>query len=950
MVQLNSSVVRFGEAPVNTAATDRRIVFDHFSLDLVNECLWVGSEVIKVRPKAFAVLNYLINRPGQLVTKEELLTAVWPETFVTDAVLKVTVRQLREALSDDPKEPRFIETSHRRGYRFIATIGATHTSIPKPAKTVVGRDEALSQMQDWLTTTLRGQRQVVFLAGEAGIGKTALVDAFEATIPGNANIRVARGQCLEQYGTGEAYLPVLEAIDRLCRDERGVVELLRSHAPMWLLQMPSLLASTDRELLSREVAGATRERMLREMVGALDALTAEVPLVLILEDLHWSDHSTLNLISYLANQRQSAHLMVIGTYRNVELNIARHPLRALKQELLVKELCEELQLDYLGEEYVSQYLSGRFPKNRFPEGLSRLIHQRTDGNPLFMVNAVDYLVCEKLIVERDNCWELAVDIEDVELGVPDNIKQMIEKQLDHLTIEKQQTLEIASVAGVEFSSAALIAGSEEPREVIEARCDALAHDRQFIQELGITELPTGEVVTRYAFVHALYQNALYERLSQARRVQIHRRIGEGGEQVYGERAKEIAGELAMHFERGRDYLRAAKYRQQAADNAIRRFAFSEAVALAQHGIDLLENLPDSPQRVAQELCLQLTLGVPLITIEGYASPKVGEVYLRARELQKLVGDTPDISEVLWGLWTFYVLSAELRTAREIAEECLEWSDRLAYPGLGMRAHLMMHVTLMHQGEFNEAIKHYEKASALYDPIRHVEDGFFYSQNAGVALRCFVAWTLWFLGKPEKALERIEESLAIAYALDEPNGLAHASLFAAILHQLRREPRQAEKYAKDVLKVASEHGLEMYRVQASIIQAWVLAEQGQLNEAIKQMEQGIADYRETHTRLLEPHFHTLLAEVLRKNGEVDEGLREVERAIVQATKSDDCSYLAEAYRVKGDLLRESGNVTGAESCYRQSIETAREQGAMAWEQRTTLSRNHLDEFNTGAASV
>ena len=214
---------------------DKRIAFDRFSLDLVNECLWRGSEEIKIRPKAFAVLNYLLNRSGQLVTKEELLNAVWPETFVGDAVLKVTVRQLREALDDDPKSPRYIETSHRRGYRFIGEIAAeaderhTETTVyqaaaaqrilPAHSRFIPAWSDAsrLSANATLACRMLRGERQIVFVTGEAGIGKTALVDAFARTIPADGTIRVGRGQCLEQYGTGEAYLPVLEAIGRLCR-------------------------------------------------------------------------------------------------------------------------------------------------------------------------------------------------------------------------------------------------------------------------------------------------------------------------------------------------------------------------------------------------------------------------------------------------------------------------------------------------------------------------------------------------------------------------------------------------------------------------------------------------------------------------------------------------------------------------------------------------------------
>ncbi|HSB28369.1 MAG TPA: AAA family ATPase [Pyrinomonadaceae bacterium] len=927
-----------------------------------NECLWQGTKAIKVRPKAFAVLNYLVVRPGQLVTKEDLLKAVWPNTFVTDAVLKVTIRQLREALDDDPRSPRFIETAHRRGYRFIGQIGNgasfanSDSSDTNAAKRlgVVGRDKALMRIEEWLQKMLQGQRQIVFLTGEAGIGKTALVDAFADSIPNDGPIRIGRGQCLEQYGTSEAYMPVLEAIGRLCRQERRVAEVLRTHAPMWLLQLPSLLSPEERELLSREVSGATRERMLREMGEALTVLTAEMPLVLILEDLHWSDYSTLDLISYLATQRQSAHLMLIGTYRSVELIVTRHPLKAVKQELLAKQQCEELPLEYLTREAVSEYLSVRFPDNRFSDGLAGLIHERTEGNPLFMVNAVDYVVGAGLIVPREGQWDLVVDIEDVELGVPDNIRQMIEKQVDHLGEVMQRTLEAASVAGIEFSTPALVAGLNEDPNEVEARCYELARQRHYIQDCGVQELPNGEVVTRYGFVHALYQNVLYERLSPSRRVELHRRIGEGGEEVYGDRTREIAAELAMHFERGRDYGRAVKYLQQAASNAIRRFAYREAVGLARHGIELIAKLPDGPERTAQELCLQLALGVPLVAIEGYASPQVGSVYLRARELYQQLGDSPDVSEVMWGIWTFYTLSAELQTAREVAEEFLGLSARLTYPGLAMRSHLMMEVTLMHQGEFASAMAHHQKASLLYDRDRHKEDSLFYSQNAGVAIPCFGAWTFWFLGLPNQAVECLHDGLSLARELAEPHGLAHSTLFAAILYQLRHEPRKAQEYAEAVITVSSEHGLVMYKAQATIIRGWALLDDRPAEEAIEEMLKGLAEYDATKTGLLHSQFLTLLAEGLARAGKVKEGLRELDKSLQLAYRSGDAAYLAEVHRMKGELLlrqaRSADDVLSseevarlrvqAEDCFRESIKVAQLQNAKFWQLRSAVSLARL----------
>jgi predicted ATPase/DNA-binding winged helix-turn-helix (wHTH) protein len=948
---------------------ESRIVFGPFSLDLTNECLWRDSQIIKLRPKAFAVLNYLIRRPGQLVTKLELLNAVWPETFVSDAVLKVTVRQLREALDDDPKSPCFIETAHRRGYRFIGAITEGGQQIenvvsekaalsPPPAPSasrVVGRDDVLDRLHTWFEKMLRGERQTVFVTGEAGIGKTVLLDTFARSITSDHNIRIVRGQCLEQYGTGEAYLPILEAIGRLCREDAQVVDVIRAYAPMWLLQMPSLVSASDREALSREVFGATRERMLREMGEALEALTTDLPLVLLLEDLQWSDYSTLDLISYLARQRQPAQLMLIGTYRNVELMVSGHPLQVVKRELLAKQQCEELPLEYLDDEAIAKYLSVRFTNNRFPAELAGLIHDRTYGNPLFLVNAVDYLVADGSIAEADETWQLVVDIENVDVNVPDSIKQMIEKQLVLLDANERRTLEAASVAGGEFSTVALVAALGEDATDIEARCDRLVRRGQFIRDCGVQVLPNGEAVSRYGFIHDLYQNMLYERVSESRRVQLHRRIGEEGEKIYGEHAKEISAELAMHFERGSNYQKAIKYLRQAADNDIRRFAYKEAVALSRQGLDLLKRLPATRERAEQELGLQLTLGVPLIATEGYAAPDVGSLYFKARELCQQLGETADVSEVLWGLRTYYTVRAELGTAREISEEFLRLSKRLSYPGLKLRGHWSLGINFMHQGELSEAMSHFEQALALYEHKRHLTDETPYSQNPGVAIRCFAAWALWFLGQTDRASREMTEALAIARQLSEPHhGLVQPLVFGAILYQLCRNAPMARECAEAAIAVSSEHRLVVYHSIATITRAWSLLDQELTEEAIEQMRRGLAEYEGTGAEILRPHFVGVLGHAVSRTGRFSEGLQLLAEALASAQRTGEKSCEAELYRLRGEVLlmqanansrRHSGaldksTVAQAEVCFDQAIRIAQQQGAKSWERRAVMSLAQL----------
>lgn len=927
--------------------------------------------MIKLRPKAFALLNHLVRHPGQLVTKEELLNAVWPETFVGEAVLKVTIRQLRDALNDDPNSPLFIETAHRRGYRFIGKLKASDqdqevrderarmdlSPLAIRSSNVVGRDEALSQMRSWLQKMMNGERQIVFVTGEAGIGKTALVDSFVQSVASGGQVRIGRGQCLEHYGTSEAYLPVLEAVTRLSRENRQLIDVLRANAPMWLLQMPSLLSALDREALSREVSGATRERMLREMGETLEALAGDAPLLLILEDLHWSDYSTLDLISYLASQRQSAQLMLIGTYRTVELVLSGHPLKAVQREMRARQQCQELPLEYLGENQVVEYLSIRFPANCFPPTLAALIHERTEGNPLFMVNVLDYLLAEGLISEIGDQWELTAKLEELEVGVPENIRQMITKQIARLSIEDQQVLEAASISGMNFSALAIASALGQDFVEVEGRCEELARRKCFLQEHGVGEFPDGTVSARYGFIHSLYVNTLYDRIPAARRAKLHKDMAERGEIIYGDHVGEIATELAMHFEQGHDYKRAAKYLQKGAEKAIRRFAYREAVGLSRRGLELVAKLPDTTERAQQELDLQLTLGLPLIATESYAAVSVGSTYTRARELCQQLGQTQEIFQVLWGLWAFHLLRADLEIAREMAEEFLRLAERQSYAGLLTRGHVAAEVTLMHRGEFAPAMEHFEKAFSFYEPEQDRDDAFRFTQNLAVGMRCHASWTLWFRGQPDQALERIHEALTLARDLSEPHGVAHTLYFVAILHHLRRESRLAQEFAEASLEVASEHGLVLYQTSATVVRGWALFERGMEEEGIEQMRQGLAAHQATGTEMARPLFLSLLGEALGKSNRTEEALHLLEEAVGLVHLKWERCYLAELYRIKGELIRmqaesqrrlgaavaereivdlDAPAVAEAESCFRQSINIGQQQTAKSYELRACMS--------------
>src|SRR5262245_55501528 len=572
----------------------RRLAFGDFWLDLTSERLWHHDEVAALTPKAFAVLRRLVEDRGQLVSKEELLRAGWPKTHVSDGVLKVIIVEIRRALGDDPAAPSFIETVPRRGYRFIGPRArqAYFQAAVDPRGALVGRDEVLAQLADRLASALTGHRRLVFVSGEAGIGKTTVLDAFLARAASESDLLIARGACLEHYGAAEAYLPVLEALGRLLREPGAerVIRLLRAHAPTWLLQLPWLEHRDDREVLRDHSLGITNERMLREMAEALEALAAVAPVLLVLEDLHWSDHSTLDLLAMLGRRQEAARLLVVGSYRPVDAIVAAHPLRALIQELRVRRQCEDIALAFLREPDIAAYLAQRFGGPALPVELARAVHQLTDGNPLFMVRVVDELVALRLVEPKDDRWWLSIPIDEIARVVPDSLRALVEKQIDRLPSEMQRLLEAARVLGTEFTSGSLAAGLDLQASVIAHRSDELARHGQYLSTAALFVRPDRTQVARYRFTHSLYPHAIAERVPAGRRLRLHQRVGESIERTYGAQAAAMAGPLAWHFEEAGDYRRAIHYLVLAGEKAAARFAYRDAIRVLEQARSLVRHL------------------------------------------------------------------------------------------------------------------------------------------------------------------------------------------------------------------------------------------------------------------------------------------------------------------------------------------------------------------------
>jgi DNA-binding winged helix-turn-helix (wHTH) protein/tetratricopeptide (TPR) repeat protein len=590
-------------------------VFAPFRFDPTNQCLWrradTGEEArVLLAPKAFALLSHLVEHAGQLVTHEELLDAVWPGSVVEPQAVKRHIFAVRSALGDRPKNSLFIETVAKRGYRFIAPVSEQLASSPVVAGsltpgTLVGRGAALEELREAWQRTLSGELQLVFITGEPGIGKTTLAEEFcrQLALSGQS-LRIAHGQCIEGYGSKEAYGPMLDALGPLCRGPQAeaIVQILSAQAPTWLAQFPALLTREHREMLQREILGATRERMLREIGDALESITAETALLLVLEDLHWVDDSTVDLISALARRRTPAKLMLLATCRPLDAQAPGHALKALVPDLLVHRLCRKIDLTPLSETEVEEYLAVQAPASRPPPGLSALVHRHSEGNPLFMVAALEHMAKRSLLTHANGQWQLQVLLEQIEFEVPDDLRHMIEAQLERLSAQERSALELASIAGASFSPSLIGAAAEVDSHSLEDLYEELSRRHHIVRWARTQSLPDGSVTERYEFVHALYRQVLYDRQLPGRRAQLHRQIGESLATGCARRIEEVVPELAYHFERAADWPRAIEYLQQAAEIASRRYAHRQADETLTRALELAGHLPQA-ERMQTELQL-----------------------------------------------------------------------------------------------------------------------------------------------------------------------------------------------------------------------------------------------------------------------------------------------------------------------------------------------------------
>lgn len=911
------------------------IRFGRYQLD-ATQGLRRGTQEVRLTPKSLGVLQHLAERQGRVVTKDELFAAIWSDVAVTDSALATCIQEIRRALDDDARKPRYVETVHRRGYRFVAHTSMqprTQAEVAVLARSdgpLIGRDSEVAAVLDAFDVARQGTRRVCFITGEPGVGKSAVFGECVARIAESGAV-TTWAQCVEHSGHGEPYQPLLDALMRLCRRPSGdrTITLLERHAPMWLAQLPGLLTPRQSARLQRVVAGTSRDRMLRELANAVEVMTADEPLLLGIEDIHWSDPSTLDWLASIAPRPEHARLVIVATLRPPTSAETGTPLAVMRDTLRTKHLATEIALEGLDDASVAQYVIHRLPpspgRQADIERLSRRVWRHTGGNPLFLANVMDQLIDRGVVRQTPAGWSTYADVETADLGIPGTIRRVIERQMESLPAADRTILETASVVGETF-----------PIEVVAAAADADADElastlsasslRRYLRPVEPGASPDGLGWSQLAFAHTLYREVLYDAIPFGRRADLHRRVGGYLEGTWADDAVQIAAELALHFERGGDRERAIHHLTIAAENARRRSAFREARALYEQALGLLGRLADDERRATTELQLRIGLGAASMVLSGFGSPEVEAAYSRARSLSHRVGEDRRFPAV-FGLWLFYWGRGDLTTADDLARELRELSNG-AEDGLRLQALHASWATAFSQGRLEEAIEHARAGVAVYDRDRDAPlAATFGNHDAGVCGRMFTARALMLQGRAREAARTGDEAVDLANSLDHPFSIALAMKFRAAVEQSRGDADGAGRFARAAVELATEMGFGLVLAWCTTIGGWAAARSGDTVDGLATIARGIEAARRTGSDQFLPHLLGMEADASLATGRIGHGREAVAEALAIAGRTGERFYEAELRRIEGDLLLAAGvDHAAADDAFRSAVNVARDQGA------------------------
>jgi predicted ATPase len=643
-------------------------------------------------------------------------------------------------------------------------------------------------------------------------------------------------------------------------------------------------------------------------------------MLFIVEDLHWTDPSTLELLNLVIEQIPTASICVLLTCRSHFQPTWHH-----------RSYLTEMTVHRLSHTQVAQIVTRMTDGKTFPYEVLQQIIAKTDGVPLFVEEMTKAILELGQLTTVDGHYELIGSLST--FAIPATLHDSLMARLDHLVTAKA-VAQLAAVIGRQFAYDILQAVSHMDEVRLQHELGRLV-EAEIVYQRGTPPQAT------YVFKHALIQDAAYASLLKSTRQQLHQQLAQVLE-ARPETAETQPELLAHHYTEAGLAEQAVRYWQRAGQRTAGRSAHAEAIGHFRQALEVLVLLPDTSARARQELTLQRALGASLLTTRGFAAPEVEHVYSRARALCQQLGDTREIFPVLFGLFGFYEVRGDLRTARELAEQLLTLAQRQHDPALLLQGHRVQGELLFHLGELVPARAHLEQGIALYNPQQHRTHASLYGQDPGMGCRVFAALVLWVLGYPNQALQRGQEGLSLAHELSHPLSLAMALSQVSRLHGLRREWPAAQERAEVLMALAREQGFPQQLATSLVHWGWTLAAQGRGEESIPQIHQGLAAYQVTGAEISRAQYLALLAEACGTGGQPAEGLRVLAEAVTVAHNIGERWFEAERHRLKGELLLALSvdNQVEAEACFQQALTVARQQQAKSWELRVAMSLSRL----------
>ena len=799
----------------------------------------------------------------------------------------------------------------------------------------VGRADEMAQLYQALDHAKAGRGQVVAVVGEPGVGKSRLYHEFTHSHRVQDCFVIA--SISVSYGKAASYFPLIDLLRTYFRIEgRDDARLIREKVTGRLLSLdralepflPAMLwlldVATDDPQWEHLDPPQRRQQILDGVKRLLLRESQTQPVVVVFEDLHWIDAETQALVDALLEGLPAARVLMLVNYRP-----------EYQHTWGSKTYYSQLRIDPLPAASAHELLDALLGDDSTVRPLKALLIQRTEGTPFFLEEGVRTLIETKVLVGERGRYRLLRSLDTIE--VPATVKALLAARIDRLTPEEKGVLQAASVIGTDVPFEVLRAIVDIPHEQLRRHLVQL-QSAEFLYETNI--FPELE----YTFKHALTHEVTNGSLLGDRRRALHARIVEAIERIYAGRLSDQVERLADHAVKGEAWSKAVTYLHEAGTKAFMRSVNGEAVTHFTRGLELAAKLPPGREQMRQELRLLLALGPTLQTTRGFGGPEVESTYTRARQLCEQVGEPAELFQALWGLWLYTTGGrGDYEAGRRIAEELVAIGERLGDRALRLEAHHAMCPSTLWVGEPETARRHCEQGIALYDREQHRSLAFLYGgHDPGVCCRMHSAMALWILGYPALALERSRAGVALSRDLDHLGSIVNALPFATMVHQLIGDIATLRELADSMVALSTEHGFRQWLAFGRIVESWIMAEQGRVDEAIARIRRDIGEYCATGTSLWLPCFQGLLADACLKRGRTVEGLETVTEALVIADATGSRLWVPEFQRLRGELLLASGRGAepDAEAEFRQAIEMARGQSAKSWELRAALSLSRL----------